>query len=234
MAELSRRAVLALGLSAFLPVSCRAESKAAAKPVPARRPRPDTSKPVPTGDRGPRVDPFEFDSELFARKIAPEPGDWLDRFPEIHQSFTAYVQSSPPRPTAERKRIVLQPLGAFAGDEPKLFERLREHAALFFAVPVELAPTLPLPRRGRRNRKHSRYSWVQHRTSTILEQMLAPRLPADAIISAREAGRARPLRGAPPRTPGLTGQRTRTHVPCPRSSPERTACQPSGKTGVVQ
>jgi archaemetzincin len=181
MAELSRRALFALGMSALLPASCRAESKSAAKPVPARLPRPDASKQVRTGDRRPRVDPFEFDPELFARKIAPEPGDWLDRFPEVHQSFVAYVQSSPPRPTAERKRIVLQPLGAFAGDEPKLLERLREHAAVFFALPVELAQVLPLPRQGRRNRKQSGYSWVQHRTSTILEQTLAPRLPADAI-----------------------------------------------------
>ena len=99
----------------------------------------------------------------------------------MHQSFAAYVASSPPRPTVERRRIVIQPLGSFAADEQQLLQRVREHAELFFALPVSLATVLPLPSQGRRQRKEAGRSWVQHRTGTIVERTLLPRLPADAI-----------------------------------------------------
>ena len=176
MAELSRRALFALGWGALFLACCRPESKPFAKPKAERSPRPGPSQRVPGS-----ADPFAFDPELFVRKIAPQPGDWLDRFPEIHQSFAAYVQSSPPRPTAERKRIVLQPLGSFSADEQRLLARVREHAERFFSLPAELAPGLPLPEKGRRRRTEDFGPWVQHRTSTILEKTLVPRLPADAI-----------------------------------------------------
>jgi archaemetzincin len=177
MAELSRRAFCGLGLSALLAASCRGESKASPKPKTVRHPRPEAERPRTESG----LDPFEFDPELFARKIPPQPGDWLDRFPEIHQTFEAYINSSPPRPTEQRKKIVLQPLGTFAADEQHLLRQVREHAELFFALPVELAKALPLPSQGRRQRKESGNSWVQHRTGTILERALLPRLPADAI-----------------------------------------------------
>jgi archaemetzincin len=182
MAELSRRAVCALGLSVLLPAACNAEPRLDAKPPLAGRSGPVANeRPRSRHQRESERDPFEFDRELFAEKLAPRPGDWLDRFPEIHQSFAAYVASSPPRPTAERRRIVLQPLGDFAPEERQLLERIREHAELFFALPADVYQALPLPTQGRRNRQEDRQRWVQHRTSIIIDRSLRPRLPAHAI-----------------------------------------------------
>ncbi len=175
MAELSRRLFCALGLNTLFSASCEAE------PIPGARAPRVSSRPPSDARPESRPGPFEFDAELFVEKLPPRPGDWLERFPEIHQSYADYVASSPPRPTAERKRIVIQPLGSFDSDERRLLERVREHAEIFFALPADLAQGLPLPPQGRRQRRDGAMRWVQHATSAIIERTLRPRLPAHAI-----------------------------------------------------
>jgi archaemetzincin len=139
------------------------------------------SRAGPSRPRARAVDPFQPDPELFESKRPPRPGDWLDRFPERPQSFAQYAASSPPGRTAARNKIVLQPLGRFDGAARELFGKVREHAALFFGVPVALADAIPLPLNGRRQRREDGRRWTQHRTTVIESETLLPRLPADAI-----------------------------------------------------
>lgn len=122
------------------------------------------------------------EGELFTKKLPPKPGDWLERFKERGQSFLAYQASSPLRPTEERKKIVLQPLGAFEPRDAKLMHTLREHLAIFFALPVEETKPLPLPKKGQRGRDEGGKRWTQHHTTVLLDDVLRQRVPADAIV----------------------------------------------------
>ncbi len=142
--------------------------------------------PRPRLDGGARAfDPdnpaFVADPESFTPKLRPRPGDWLERFHETGNTFEEYVRSSPVTRTAERDRIVLQPLGPFRGSERKLLETLREYTAVFFDCPVIIAPDLPLPQEGRRSRQEGGRHWTQHQTKVILHDLLAPRLPDNAV-----------------------------------------------------
>jgi archaemetzincin len=137
-------------------------------------------------DGGARVfdpgDPaFIADPESFALKLPPRPGDWLERVAETGITFDEYVGAGPLRRTARRDRIVLQPLGPFREGERALLEKLREYTAVFFDCPVVIAPDLPLPEKGRRSHEEGGRRWTQHHTKGILHELLAPRLPDDAV-----------------------------------------------------
>jgi archaemetzincin len=128
------------------------------------------------------VDPaFVADAKSFTLKLPPRPGDWLDRFHEAGTTFEQYIRSAPVTRTAQRDRIVLQPLGPFRRDERVLLEKLREYTAAFFDCPVVVAPDLPLPQKGRRTRQEGGRRWTQHHTKVILHDVLAPRLPDSAV-----------------------------------------------------
>src|SRR5262249_17070306 len=88
---------------------------------------------------------FTADPQSFTPKLPPRPGAWLERFPETGTTFEEYVRSHPVTRTAQRDKIVLQPLGPFREDERKLLETLREYTTVFFDCPVVIAPDLPLP-----------------------------------------------------------------------------------------
>src|SRR5262249_7449487 len=124
---------------------------------------------------------FVADPESFTPKVPPRPGDWLERFPETGATFEEYGRSDTVTRTAQRDKVVLPPPGPVRGDYRKLLETLREYTAIFFDCPVVIAPDLPLPWKGRRSRAEEGRHWTQHHTKVILRELLAPRLPHDAV-----------------------------------------------------
>jgi archaemetzincin len=124
---------------------------------------------------------FGEDPAHFAPKRPAEDGDWLARFPETGTTFEEYQASSLTRKTPGRNRIVLQPLGPFDERQRRLLAELREYAAVFFDTPTDLAPNLPLPQHGRRRRTPRGPSYEQFNTQVILREVLAPRLPKNAV-----------------------------------------------------
>jgi archaemetzincin len=124
---------------------------------------------------------FAFDPTLYASKRPAEPDDWLTSHHETPEGFEPYVKKGPVRPTAARHTIVLQPLGPFTPDEAAGLETLREYVSIFFQLDARVAPPLPLPTLGWRTVGHGVFAFVQYRTDILLEQVLRPRLPADAI-----------------------------------------------------
>lgn len=119
---------------------------------------------------------------LFTRKRRAKSGEWLDRFPESGQTFGVYEQSSPVHPTPTRGKLVLQPLGTFAPADTALLAKLQEHMSIFFALPVESRSPIALPKRGTRTKRSGGRSWVQHLTGAIMDDVLVPRLPDDAVV----------------------------------------------------
>lgn len=111
---------------------------------------------------------------------APHPGDWLAVHPEPGQTFDDFVGSRPNRPDGKRSKIYLQPLGDFPGDRSPSLEILRQYAAAYFAMEVQVLPSLPLrePKLTTRINPLSRNRQV---LSTDILNLLKTRLPKDAF-----------------------------------------------------
>ena len=125
-------------------------------------------------------DPFEFDPQLFHEKGTPEPGDWLAEHREHGQTFLEFQRESTLRPTAERRTIVLQPLGEFTQERRAVLVTLQRATTLYFGLPVEIADAQPLPTRGRRVRQRAGAPLLQYLTSEILDS-LSRNTPEHAI-----------------------------------------------------
>jgi len=126
---------------------------------------------------------FRFDPALFQVMPAPGPNDWLagpGRY-EREQSFDEYVKSRPPGRTRTRTVIVFQPLGGFSSADTALLEKVRRYCEIYFDTPARVERPIPLPARGARSRSLGERAWKQYLTGAILNDILRPRLPPDAI-----------------------------------------------------
>jgi archaemetzincin len=124
---------------------------------------------------------FRFDPRFFEKKRAPRGADWLARFQERGQSFFAYVTGDPVRPTERRHTLVLQPLGPWSERHHRVLQALVEFMSLFFGASARLAPALPLPPFGYRFWDTGSGSKPQFQTGVLLDKVLAPKLPEDAV-----------------------------------------------------
>lgn len=122
------------------------------------------------------------DPSLFTWKLPPREGDWLARFREGGQTFAAYEVSRPVKPTEERRKLVLQPLGTWSVEDRALLAKLSEHMEAFFALPVETKVAVALPATRKRTRKSGARTWVQYETGAIMDEVLKKKLPDDAVV----------------------------------------------------
>ncbi len=126
---------------------------------------------------------FSRDPDLFEVMPDPGPHDWLAG-PGRHQrepSFDEYARSRPPGRTDVRRVIVFQPLGEFSSDHAALLNKVRRYCEIHFGTPTRVERPLPLPDKGKRTRRLGERPWTQYLTTVILNEVLRPRLPADAI-----------------------------------------------------
>lgn len=118
---------------------------------------------------------------LHARKAPTKAGEWLTYHKESQQGFGFYQQSSPPRPSAERTTLYIQPWGDFDAAQAEVVAQTAEGLSRFYGVPVKMmAPRsldtvphearLPHPERGDRRLL----------TSYVLGELRAV-LPADGF-----------------------------------------------------
>ncbi|MBA3684158.1 MAG: hypothetical protein H0W72_02840 [Planctomycetes bacterium] len=93
----------------------------------------------------------------------PEPGDWLEAHEEAGQTFAQWRAAPRNVPTAKRRTICLQPLGAFDDARAFLVADTVAFLGAFFQLPVRLQPVLDLgepPARARRvNPATRRMQW---------------------------------------------------------------------------
>lgn len=111
----------------------------------------------------------------------PRPGDWLARHDEPGQTFVQYLKAKPVTPTGRRTVIYVQPLGEFTTAQRKIVTRSAEYLSLYFTRPVKTLEALPLetiPESARR--VHPSWGMPQVLTTYVLDDVLQPRLPADA------------------------------------------------------
>jgi len=118
----------------------------------------------------------------------PAPGEWLDQHYERGQSYQEYVRSKPVRPDRapsagwSRRTIYVQPLGSFTGTQRKVIRLASEYMEAYFNLPVKVLDDLPLsliPAKARR--VHPSWKVPQILSTYVLDEVLAPRLPKDAV-----------------------------------------------------
>ena len=153
------------GESAREQAAARGKLGARASELPA-----STSEVVPAQVSSVR-DPFDFDPRFFHEKRSAEPGDWLAEHHEDGQTFREFQHSSTLRPTAERRTIVLQPLGEFTEQQRAVLVTLQRATTLYFGLAVEIAAVAPLPTRGRRIRHRDGQPLAQYLTREILASL---------------------------------------------------------------
>ena len=116
------------------------------------------------------------------KKTRPAAGDWLAEHPEDGQTFDQYLASRPNRPTAERTTLYIQPIGDFTKAQEPLVKDTAEILRIHFGVPVKVLDALPdaaIPDRARRT--HPKWGMKQFLSAYILESVLLPRRPKDAV-----------------------------------------------------
>jgi archaemetzincin len=69
----------------------------------------------------------------------PNANDWLGAHQEAGQTFAGFVDSSPNRPSSQRRTIYFQPFGEFTDRAPAL-DKLRDFARAFFGLEVKMLP----------------------------------------------------------------------------------------------
>jgi len=125
--------------------------------------------------------PAYYASDLFEPMPPPGPGDWMAVHPEPPQSFAAYVRSRPIRPTRQRHTLVVSAVGPMEADQRARLAVLRDFLGRFYGLPAREGPTLGLEGVRRRRRSFFGRDLVQYRTGDLLEKVLAPALPPDAV-----------------------------------------------------
>ncbi len=118
----------------------------------------------------------------------PKSGDWLAEHHETGQSFDEYLWSKPNRPDKKRSKIYLQPLGEFgfpqSGVPPKgkipLVQTLKEYAAAYFSMPVDVLPSLSLSEHNITTRINQ-FTRNQQILSSDVLAILQKNVPADAF-----------------------------------------------------
>jgi archaemetzincin len=115
----------------------------------------------------------------FAPLHPPGPADWLATHAESPQDFEAFLRANARRPDATRRKIYLQPLGAFPAGESPPIERLAQFTASFFGMDVEVMPIVAWEDGALRTRPSPRTGDVQIRAEDMMT-ILRQRRPQDA------------------------------------------------------
>ena len=111
-----------------------------------------------------------------------QPGDWVSEHPEPPQSFWQYVQSGPVRPTPQRGVIYVLPIGDFSVEQRAAVESAQLFLAAFYQLPVKAlrgVSASEIPEDARR--KNPATGEPQLHTRWVLDTLLPPRRPADAV-----------------------------------------------------
>jgi archaemetzincin len=99
---------------------------------------------------------------------------------EPGQTFPDFVKSKPNRPDKHRSKIYMQPLASFSKAQAPPVESLKEYAAAYFAMPVQLLPPMLFGESSITTRINPNTKNRQILTSDVLA-LLKKSLPADAF-----------------------------------------------------
>jgi archaemetzincin len=138
------------------------------------------------GSDPPAIGQFRSAAETLAplheKKKPPAPNDWLASHPERGQTFEQYRHSNPNRPTKIHTMLYVQPIGEFTAAQTKLVGETAELLSRFYHVRTKVLDAIGLdviP--GDARRVSPEGSGPQILTTYVLDQVLKPRRPRDAV-----------------------------------------------------
>lgn len=137
----------------------------------------------------------------FHKKLGkPKNGDWLETHEEKNLAFEEYQALNPVRADEKRKVIYIQPIGTFDILEGKLIQTTAEYLKAFYGLETKILDPISdtiIPASNKREISHpvfvtvkegnnTRQFWKdtlseQLQTKYILNEMLKPNLPKDAV-----------------------------------------------------
>ena len=133
-------------------------------------------------DCGPLPHKFEKLKPLHKKLGKPKPGTWLAEHEEWGQGFRQYVRSGPVRVDKKHNKIYIQPLGSFDKTQRRILRSAAEFMGIYFGLPVTVCDDLSLdvvPENAWRT--HPSWGMKQISSQSILNEVLLPRLPDDAV-----------------------------------------------------
>ncbi len=115
-------------------------------------------------------------------KLMGKPGtsDWLASHNEPGQTFEEYLDADPTKPTKERQKIYVLPLGTFNAKQQKLIEAAAGYLEVFYDLGVVQLPSRPLNAPIASVRVNKATKVRQIKTGYILNDVLKPAVPTDA------------------------------------------------------
>ncbi len=122
-----------------------------------------------------KIEPF------FKPMGKPKGYDWLASHNEPSQTFEEYLDSNPTKPTTERRKIYVLPLGTFTSQQKKIIDIVARYIEAFYDLPVGLMParSVKRPLSVKDSRLNKSTHKEQIRTGYILDGVLKPIIPAD-------------------------------------------------------
>ncbi|KAJ5066716.1 archaemetzincin [Anaeramoeba ignava] len=120
---------------------------------------------------------------LHKPKPKPKKGDWLAEHKEKNQTFEQYLESSPTQVKENQKFIYIQPIGIFTGKARKIIEDLEEYLRKFFGIETKVFEDLTIEKfPSKAQRIHPDWGDFQLETHYIMDEILVPSLPKDAVM----------------------------------------------------
>jgi len=110
----------------------------------------------------------------------PASYDWLGSHNEPGQTFEEYLDAGPVKPTKQRQKIYVLPLGTFNAKQQKIIQTTADYLEVFYDLSVEHMPSRPLVVRPPNIRQNKLTKTRQIKTGYILDDILTPILPDDA------------------------------------------------------
>ncbi|MEO6051329.1 MAG: archaemetzincin [Pyrinomonadaceae bacterium] len=110
----------------------------------------------------------------------PDNSDWLASHNEPGQTFEEYFDADPVKPTKERQKIYVLPLGTFNAKQQMVIEVAAGYLAVFYDLPVEQMAAKPLVAVYPNIRQNKFTKTRQIKTGFILNDILPNILPTDA------------------------------------------------------
>lgn len=121
-----------------------------------------------------KIEPF------FKPMGKPAANDWLASYRETGQTFEEYLDADPTKPTKERQKIYVLPLGSLNAKQQKLIEVAAGYLEIFFDLSVVRLPSRPLNAPIANIRVSKATKVRQIKTGYILNDVLKPTIPSDA------------------------------------------------------
>jgi archaemetzincin len=142
-------------------------------------------QPMPQKKQEPSYENIELRLAPLARELpAPKPGDWLFEHKESGQTFAEYIRSEPVRRSPKWNTIHICVVGDISEEQQRIIETTREYMELFFDAPVKMGKQIPvseIPEHAQR--KHPEWGGDQILTTYILNEVLRPNRPENALAS---------------------------------------------------